>query len=469
MAMATDFSTRFATAWVPVQETASELRHEFTALETLVQEAFADVDHLRIELEAKADELDEARRQLAERGRQLAEHRKDSTHLTHQLEQQETHLRETLAELRELRQQFALEQEAARQRQAQENDAALQRAAQLEAECHNLQTQLQLAQAAASAEGDSTPLAALLQEIAALRNQVLETRTDLSAAIDRATPAPAEQPSEDLALVELRALREQLTAEHEAARQRHTQEQETLAQRAAQFEFERDELRRQLQAQLELAQAAVVADDEAPLAALLQEVTALRDHVLETRTDLSAAIERQASERSAIVPAIVASDSGVESAAAEQLAQFAQEKAELENELELVRTRAAELHETVAEQKNQLREERSITATELKELRRLVEQQADLLAQREPHENVRDSIPAPRISISARPPAPQISNTVPASAIANSAGANSAANGAGAPSSVAANEAEPVDPVVDSVMAQFAKLQKDVAQRRKKK
>jgi chromosome segregation ATPase len=284
-----------------------------------------------------------------------------------------------------------------------------------------------------------------LQEIASLRNQVLETRTDLSAAIERAAPAPADNANEVLALAELRALREQLTAEQEATRQRQTQEHEALAQRAAQFEFERDELRRQLQAQLELAQAAVAAeDDEAPLAALLEEITSLRNHVLETRTDLSAAIERNAQ-----VPALVASENGVDRAASEQLAELAQEKAELENELELVRTRAAELHETVAEQKNQLREERSVTTTELKELRRLVEQQAELLAQLEPPENVRNSMPAPRISIPSKAPAPSTTNTVAASA--------------------AAEEAEPADPVVNSVMAQFAKLQKDVAQRRKKK
>jgi hypothetical protein len=55
-----------------------------------VQELFADLDRLRSELELKADEVEEGRRRLAERGRQLADQRKEVGRLSHQIEQQVT-------------------------------------------------------------------------------------------------------------------------------------------------------------------------------------------------------------------------------------------------------------------------------------------------------------------------------------------------------------------------------------------
>lgn len=99
-------------------------------------------------------------------------------------------------------------------------------------------------------------------------------------------------------------------------------------------------------------------------------------------------------------------------------------------ELELVRGHAAELQETVSEQKQELAEQRTAMNEELKDLRRLVERQAELLAD-QPHE-------------------------MAASAPAQVANPPAAKDGGAA-----------ADPVVSSVMAQFAKLQQDVAQRRK--
>jgi chromosome segregation ATPase len=112
---------------------------------------------------------------------------------------------------------------------------------------------------------------------------------------------------------------------------------------------------------------------------------------------------------------------------------LAEVHAELEQallELELVRGHAAELQDTVAEQKQELSEQRSTMGDELKQLRRLVEQQAEMLAQQPA-----DSASAALAAVAPAPPAKD------ASAAA--------------------------DPVVSSVMAQFAKLQQDVAQRRK--
>jgi DNA repair exonuclease SbcCD ATPase subunit len=114
---------------------------------------------------------------------------------------------------------------------------------------------------------------------------------------------------------------------------------------------------------------------------------------------------------------------------AQALSALEQEREALETELELVRNHAAELNETVAQQQREIAAQKSELGTELQQLRRLVEKQADLIADR---------------AVSARENIPVVgqSSTVPT---------------------------PPNDPVVNSVMAQFAKLQKDVAQRRRRK
>jgi chromosome segregation ATPase len=112
----------------------------------------------------------------------------------------------------------------------------------------------------------------------------------------------------------------------------------------------------------------------------------------------------------------------------QQLSELQREREALESELELVRNRAAELNETVVEQQRAINEQKTELSTELQQLRRLVEKQADLFAD--------------RVEDRKRP----------------------AAQGREEPS-----EATAADPVVTSVMAQFAKLQRDVAQRRRQK
>jgi SMC interacting uncharacterized protein involved in chromosome segregation len=117
------------------------------------------------------------------------------------------------------------------------------------------------------------------------------------------------------------------------------------------------------------------------------------------------------------------------------------ERLELESELELVRARSAALQETVALQKRELAAQRVSVTEELQELRGLLAEQTRMLAQREP-------------SLAAAPaPAEQ-----PRSERESS------------PELILDDTcSKHLDPVVNSVMAQFAKLQKDISQRRKKK
>ena len=156
----------------------------------------------------------------------------------------------------------------------------------------------------------------------------------------------------------------------------------------------------------------------------LPRITDLEKELARTRQQLEQAQDqlRQADDAER--------DDQNEIADAAALAALAQEREALEAELELVRSHAAELNETVTQQQHEIAAQKTELGTELQQLRKLVEKQADLIADR---------------AVS-----PGRETTQPAE-------------------SPAAVLTQPSDPVVNSVMAQFAKLQKDVAQRRRRK
>jgi hypothetical protein len=161
------------------------------------------------------------------------------------------------------------------------------------------------------------------------------------------------------------------------------------------------------------------------LPALVAELGEMRRQLVDTQTQLATAIERAAQ-----TPPVVVTGDGqpADAATAARLSSLEHERVELESELELVRTRATELQEVVNQQRRELVEQRADVTTELRLLRELVEQRP--AAAHEEYEPDEDALVA---------------------------ASRSDAMGASP------------DPVVSSVMAQFARLQKDVAQRRKKK
>ena len=317
----------------PLAETAVQFRQECSALDQLVEELYRDVERLREELCRKADEIEDGRRKLAERGRQLAEQRKEGGQLLNLLQQQETRSTESLTEIKSLREQLARERDEAQKREETRTASLEQKLRSLEGERDQLRHELNVLQATSAASGGSgggESLAPLMAELGDLRRQLGETqgqladaRTQLGGAIERATAAITQAP-------------------------------------------------------------APVAGDGQPVAESLA-----------------------------------------------RLAEAGCERAELESELELVRTRATELQEIVNQQRRELAEQRADVTTELRLLRELVEQRSDLAGAI--HESNCESM---LVGASARADEPAGS----------------------AP-----------DPVVSSVMAQFARLQKDVAQRRKKK
>jgi chromosome segregation ATPase len=237
------------------------------------------------------------------------------------------------------------------------------------------------------------------------------------------------------ALTEIKSLREQLTREREESQQREAGRTAFLEQKLRTAEGERDQLRHELQ----VLQATAAAGGGAggvgvdALAPLMSELGDLRRQLGDTQNQLGEARGQlgDAIERAASRPVTVAEGSGAaDPQLAERTAALERERIELESELELVRTRATELQEVVNQQKRELVEQRADVTTELRLLRELVEQRG---------QHAGDSYE------------PDDEPALVGSSVRGDMGG------------------PPADPVVSSVMAQFARLQKDVAQRRKKK
>ena len=119
----------------------------------------------------------------------------------------------------------------------------------------------------------------------------------------------------------------------------------------------------------------------------------------------------------------------------ERLSDLEQQRSELEEELELVRRRAAEMSDTLSKQQREIAEERAEWSGELKEMRQMLERQTRMLADGN-HGPTNNNFEPGEFE-----PPPTVQSH-------DSQGSK--------------------DPVINSVMAQFAKLQKDAVARRRK-
>jgi len=234
------------------------------------------------------------------------------------------------------------------------------------------------------------------------------------------------------ALTEIKSLRDQSTREREETKERENARFAFLEQKLRAAEGERDQVRHELNVlQASAAASGNGVGNGESLAPLMSELGDLKRQLTETQTQLSESRTQLAATIAAAGagPLAVGGDGQpVDQATASRLSNLERERVELESELELVRTRATELQEVVNQQRRELVEQRADVTTELRLLRELVEQRQALAPDEFPSDEA----------------------LVASAAHSEPAGA--------AP-----------DPVVSSVMAQFARLQKDVAQRRKKK
>jgi chromosome segregation ATPase len=208
-------------------------------------------------------------------------------------------------------------------------------------------------------------------------------------------------------VAELEETRQQLAARQQSEADEGSAQQAELQGRIDQLLQEKSELQQRLDRSEDNLQR--LADAEAELSDTRRQLQEAR-HQLDQQ---SLAVDVAQADR---VPPEVVNE-------------LREERDALEAELELVRSQAAELNETISEQQRQLDTQKTEITGEVSQLRRLFEQQAQLMTERTiARETVAVGAPAPR-----------------------------------------ATETAAEDPVVTSVMAQFAKLQRDVAQRRRRK
>ncbi len=270
------------------------------------------------------------------------------------------------------------------------------------------------------------------------------------------------------ALTELRGLREQHNQERDETRHRETEQTAvlqtqiaTLTEQVSRLQTERDELKDLVN--LARSGEGGSASPAQVVEPLLKHFSDLKQSMDATRNELAGAIDRFAGRLSEHAPGGSAALSGT----AEDLAkvhELEKERVELESELELVRARAAELQELVQQLKRELTEQRSGVTDELREMRKLLGHQeapAHREAYREPAAEAHEGRPAERRS-------PALTITLPARESAHESVRDSSRERAkeNVRDSTAAATA---DPASHAVMAQFAKLQRDVALRRKKK
>lgn len=277
----------------------------------------------------------------------------------------------------------------------------------------------------------------------------------------------------DAAVEELKQLRQQSEQERTTAKERDDRQQAAINAQLVAMNAERDRLVariKELEArppEIHLPENLVAGQNpgssDESLLAVLAQLEAVRQDVLSTRTELADAVGRVS-----VVPSEVPA-SGISpqqlhdlQTQVEQLRQeqrtlekshdeVLRERDRLESELELVRTRACELQEVVAEQQDQLAQQHDDVSDELRQLKSVIENQLSSLNRKsQPFERIQQPQPAYSPSQTMTQPPPPVAAAATTSA-------------------PEAAEAPPADPVMNSVMAQFARLQKDVAQRRKKK
>lgn len=277
----------------------------------------------------------------------------------------------------------------------------------------------------------------------------------------------------DAAIEELKQLRQQSEQERTTAKERDDRQQAAINAQLVAMNAERDRLIarvKELEARppefhlpehLAAGQNTGSSDDS--LLAVLAQLEAVRQDVLSTRTELADAVGRVSVAPSELNTSGINPQqlhdlhAQLEELRREQRTlekshdEVLRERDRLESELELVRTRACELQEVVAEQQDQLAQQHDDVSDELRQLKAVIENQLSSLNRKsQPFERVQPQQPAYSPSQTmTQPPPPVAANATT--------------------SSPEAAEAPPADPVMNSVMAQFARLQKDVAQRRKKK
>ncbi len=443
----------------PFHETARELATGCSQYEQALSDLFSDVDRMRAELEDHLQsvlrEQCELRTRQADKSANDQDGAADVSQLRRDLEDRDRQLSKALDDLQAVREELECE----RQR-VHELSSAEESPGDYAEQLQSLQDSL----TSANADRDSIrserddwreraeqSSADQSQERVRLEQELTEARSHLAVKDNELEAGRVELHAARTQLAEsqgqLAETQEQLAEARELLADARSQLAESQSQVAdtqnqvVDAQSQLDESQSQLvdlQAQLANTREHL-ADAQRQSDAGHNQLADAQSQVVETRQQLAAA-QRQVADLESHLAALrgqIGDAERVDESATDDphdstaMVSMSQEREALEAELELVRSQAAELHETVRQQQHEMVTQKSELGGELQQLRRLVEKQADLIADR--------AVQTGRESVT---------QTV-----------------AAAPG----NMSLPNDPVVNSVMAQFAKLQKDVAQRRRRK
>lgn len=436
-----------------MESTLAGLRAEHGLLADLARQQLGELEALRAGLDERAGEVArqqrEARRRLGELEsdrRNLQDQRRKLDEDARQLVERQENLTRSQAELEEARAEvFRL-----RDAESDEIDAAtaerLSQLAALERQREELSHEL------AAAQGQLARLAETTDELARSRGELAESERRRTAVEEELAGAQRQISRLADAAAELAAARASLAeTQAELARRPEPASAETAAEVAA------------LTQRLSEAQRERAMLDQA-LAMAREQMSRLVD----TTAELAAVRGELADARSQLLARTAAQPDTAEFE--RQLAQRDREREMLEAELETVRRRVVELADAAAAEKRQMAAERAEWSDEIKQLRKSIERQ----------------MPAPAAAAHAAPlHVPPISSSTPTapaaygltpvqSAVARQAAAAHAPPPSDAPQPApaaprpvaAAAAASDGDPLLDSVVAQFDLLQKDLARRR---
>ena len=273
-------------------------------------------------------------------------------------------------------------------------------------------------------------------ELADVRAELAEARAELLRQPEQ-TAAAASQAAEDLCrqLAELEQHRTALEQELAEARQqisRLADANAELAKLRGELEEARLELLRKPERSNAEADSAAedmchrLAEIEQQRSALEQELSSSRSQIsrlVDATAELAAVRGELAAARAELLERPSGGAGEGDQVWRERLREMQHEREMLEAELETVRRRVVEMAETAASEKQRNSQERTEWSKEFKQLRKLLEVQA--------------KSPAPKSAAPVEAPAP-VAQTVPSGG----------------------------DPILESVMAQFDMLQKDIARRR---
>ena len=448
-----------------VKQSAATMQSEFSGLDAIVENALGELNEMHLQLAFQAKALDARAAGLDQREQELNERQRHAERLLHEVEFPQAHWNELLEEVRGVRSEVranddgplvaSLNEMQSQVRHLQETLGAPQEDAQvmelladLRREILSAQEQIQAVGNDVLADASDQPVVELLQQVQtqvlAMRGEVA-TRDDSQELVKRVSQWNDEVReshdvagahfSEQLLSLVVTVQGELHQTRNEVARHVEHRQEETLQE----IHCLRDTWQQQRQLEqswqdqvVEMMQQQWTRAEEERQEYWSQVTEALSE--VRRIEQMSMDLAKTRDEIAVLHASLQAETRGTQQSGrpqqelAKQIDALEQERSVLEMELELVRSRAAELYETVENQHDVVAEQHHEMVREVQQLKATVQHQMEMVEYR-------------LAGDAAGPSAEQVAVSKPSLARAT-------------------------DPVVNSVASQFAKLQQEASQRR---